>query len=283
MTEKQNPEYISVSSHAYVTLLTTDSYLPGAETLIKSIQSMKSIFPIICLVTSNLSLATRACIKKLGVTLINIDFIGIGGEIISSRNDQPSGWTAELTKINIWNLTNYQKIIYIDCDALVLENIDHLFEITKGQSFAAVPDVFPPDKFNAGVLVIEPNADIFIDMIEKTTILTSYDGGDTGFLNAYFPNWYNSPASCRLPYSYNAQRILYWFTHDKCPGYWDICKPIKIIHYSSSPKPWEMKPGSKSNDNKSSDITVKKKGVGELEMIWWEKQISSNLGSLFHF
>lgn len=287
MTEIQTTNQFLSNNYAYVTLLTTDSYLPGAETLIKSIKSMKTKYPIICLITSNLSLATKVCIKKLDVELINVDFIGIGGDIISCRKDMPSGWTAEYTKLNIWNLTNYNKIIYIDCDALVLDNIDDLFDITKDQSFSAVPDVFPPDKFNAGVLVIEPNVDIFNDMIEKIKTLKSYDGGDTGFLNAYFPNWYTSPSSCRLPYSYNAQRMLYWFTHDNCPGYWNICKPIKIIHYSSSPKPWEMKPNSKDSSTATSNSKndSKGKGIGELEMIWWEKQIEMQmpvgLASLF--
>jgi hypothetical protein len=46
--------------------------------------------------------------------------------------------------------------------------------------------VFPPDKFNAGVIVCCPDAAVFDDMVTKARdkLLTSYDGGDTGFLNA---------------------------------------------------------------------------------------------------
>lgn len=51
-------------------------------------------------------------------------------------------------------------------------------------------------------------------------ILPSYDGGDTGFLNAAFPDWYAWPSQHRLPFAYNAQRTLHWFTHAKQPGYW---------------------------------------------------------------
>ena len=61
----------------------------------------------------------------------------------------------------------------------------------------------------------------------------------SGYLNAFFPDWFVSSSSRRLPYRYNAQRTLHWMTHDKQPGYWDAVKPIKIVHYSSSPKPWE--------------------------------------------
>ena len=69
-------------------------------------------------------------------------------------------------------------------------NPESAFE--RDVEFAAAPDVFPPDHFNAGVLLIKPNMDIYEDMISKREILPSYDGGDTGFLNAYFPNWYSN-------------------------------------------------------------------------------------------
>jgi glycogenin glucosyltransferase len=50
----------------------------------------------------------------------------------------------------------------------------------KTGSFAAAPDVFPPDRFNAGVLIIKPNLEVFQKLKEATQSLTSYDGGDTG-------------------------------------------------------------------------------------------------------
>lgn len=80
----------------------------------------------------------------------------------------------------------------------------------------------------------------------------SHDGGDTGFLNTFYSDWYAGPPATRLPFRYNAQRTLYWMTNSREPGYWDIIKPIKILHFSSSPKPWE---------------DVKRKG--DLELLWW--------------
>ena len=34
--------------------------------------------------------------------------------------------------------------------------------------------------------------------------------GDTGFLNAFFPDWYRWPHEQRLPFQYNALRTMYW-------------------------------------------------------------------------
>lgn len=55
---------------------------------------------------------------------------------------------------------------------------DKLFE--REVEFAAAPDVFPPDKFNAGVMVVVPSPIVLEDMLSKVEDLLSYDGGDTG-------------------------------------------------------------------------------------------------------
>ncbi|GLE09140.1 hypothetical protein PINS_up020731 [Pythium insidiosum] len=46
---------------------------------------------------------------------------------------------------------------------------------------------------------------------------------------------------------------MYWLVNDKNPGYWDAVQPIKILHFSSNPKPWD-------------DPRRK----GDLEMLWWQ-------------
>ena len=47
-------------------------------------------------------------------------------------------------------------------------------------AFAAAPDVFPPDKFNAGVMVVTPDQSVLTAMLAAASTLPSHDGGDTG-------------------------------------------------------------------------------------------------------
>ena len=157
-----------------------------------------------------------------------------------------------------WVANSDLKVVYIDVDTIILENVDDLFE--RNCDFAAAPDVFPPDKFNAGVLVVKPDLRIFEEMMDQIVSVTSHDGGDTGFLNSFFPHWYCMDSACRLPFKYNALRTLHWFTYAKSEGYWNTCKPIKILHFCSTPKPWEE---------------ASKKG--DLEMEWWKYYIESQL------
>jgi alpha-N-acetylglucosamine transferase len=96
---------------------------------------------------------------------------------------QPShvdSWNAVgYTKLNLWNLTQYDKIVYINADAIAVRNVDELFD-RPGVPLSAAPDVFPPDRFNAGVLVVTPDAAVFKFLMARRDTLPSYDGGDTG-------------------------------------------------------------------------------------------------------
>ena len=39
------------------------------------------------------------------------------------------GWVnSGYTKLHIWDMTEYDKVVYIDADVLVLENVDELFD-----------------------------------------------------------------------------------------------------------------------------------------------------------
>eukprot|EP00918_Siedleckia_nematoides_P013241 GHVU01028863.1.p1 GENE.GHVU01028863.1~~GHVU01028863.1.p1 ORF type:complete len:202 (+),score=24.37 GHVU01028863.1:543-1148(+) len=166
------------------------------------------------------------------------------------------GWAcAAMTKLRIWELCEFDKLVYIDSDCVVVGDVAELFE-RPSPAFAA--DIVPPDKFNAGVIVLRPDASVFADMVARLPTLPSHDGGDTGYLNSYFPDWYSWAAAHRLSFGYNAQRLAHWFTSKK-PSYWNSIQPLKIIHYSSSPKPWE---------------NGLRRG-GDLEVLWWQLLVDS--------
>ena len=232
----------------YVTLLTNDSFFPGITVLSKTLKRhCKRNIPFFVLVGEGVNESTLIRLEPLCEGVLSVPSISCPYTSCTSattaESDVPSWTNSEMTKLNIWNLTQFEKVVYIDADCMVMGDLDSLFD--RDCSFAACPDVFPPDKFNAGVMVLRPNADVFEDMKLKLASLPSHDGGDTGFLNSYFPDWYAGPdSSTRLPFGYNAQRILHWFTYKKRPGYWESIKPLMVIHYSSSPKPWNCKLGA---------------------------------------
>lgn len=242
------------------------------------------------MITPNVSQAVRDtlypafCTRILEVEPISFPCSSIEYKQVSTREKL---WSAngELTKLHIFRFENYDTLLYIDADCLVVKDLTPLLDLGKVYQesealIAAAPDIFPPDKFNAGVLVVRPSKSVYDNMMEQRSLLTTYDGGDTGFLNAYFSNWYTDmPPFARLKFGFNAQRFLYQSTYERQPDYWDlsVAPDLHIIHYSSLPKPWESKPimsetverqGSRSEEN----IPKRKRAPksAELEALWWK-------------
>lgn len=92
------------------------------------------------------------------------------------------------SKFRLWQLTDYDKIIFIDADLLILRNVDFLFampEITATGNNATL--------FNSGVMVIEPSNCTFQLLMEHINEITSYNGGDQGYLNEIFTWWHRIP------------------------------------------------------------------------------------------
>lgn len=104
------------------------------------------------------------------------------------------------TKLHCWRLTQYDKCIFVDADALVIKNSDELFERDE---LSAAPDVGWPDCFNSGVFVFKPSQITFASLTSHAKLHGSFDGGDQGLLNSFFSDWAHKDISKHLPFIYN--------------------------------------------------------------------------------
>ncbi|KAG8068595.1 hypothetical protein GUJ93_ZPchr0005g14333 [Zizania palustris] len=103
------------------------------------------------------------------------------GAIAAAQSIRQAGSSRDL-------LTDYDKIIFIDADLLILRNVDFLFampEITATGNNATL--------FNSGVMVIEPSNCTFQLLMDHINEITSYNGGDQGYLNEIFTWWHRIP------------------------------------------------------------------------------------------
>ena len=213
--------------------------------------------------------------------------------------DDNCGWT----KLRMFGLEGYDTILYIDADCLVLKDVSHLLHIdnttispeetrkTVGL-LAAAPEIFAPEEFNAGVMLLRPSELAFNEMMcnlgviptfehdtgnphrelpisaskpsDSTKIYSSHEGRERGFLNYFYPGWHSDmPSYSRLPYGYNAQPLMY-----KQPKYCnETIGDISIIHFSSTPKPWE-KNADDTSKTKEDQTNIKMSNCGMLESMW---------------
>jgi len=110
-------------------------------------------------------------------------------------------WEGVFNKLFLFNLTEYDKIIRLDCDVLIRTNLMHWFEYDTPCAIQAHDEI----EWNSGVMVITPNATVFDDMISRLPDVTRLDDdissfdvdgpdgwnsgvGEQGFLSSYFTN-----------------------------------------------------------------------------------------------
>lgn len=263
------------------------------------------IYPpeLVVLVTPDVSQKTRnalwpaLCTRILEVPILYLP-AGINRKIPKEFAKPWDDHSPGLTKLHAFRLEVYDTIVFIEPDCLVLDDIYPL--IKKGKVYtesealvAAAPDMFPPDKFNSGVMVIRPSQTTFDNMMGQKSLLANYDGSDTGFLNAYYPEWFTEMGPlARLPFTCNAQRALYDMTyHYGHRNYWDlvVSPDLRILHYSGQPKPWVAAPESakaavnrKESPTQSTTPSIGKTGdyLTDLWRQWFHR--SKNFVARFH-
>ncbi|KAF6154778.1 hypothetical protein GIB67_032390 [Kingdonia uniflora] len=168
---------------AYVTVLhSSETYVCGAITLAQSIIQTNTTKDLVLLADKSITEKSRRALQTAGWKIKNIDRIRSPYAKRGAYNE----WN--YSKLRIWQLSEYDKIIFIDSDVIILKNIDKFFVFPQ---LSAVGN----DKmlFNSGLMSIEPSNCVFKSLMKKRRTLFSYNGGDQGFLNEAFTWWHRLP------------------------------------------------------------------------------------------
>ena len=226
---------------AYATLLTTSDevYLAGAITLGTSIRAFDTLRELLALVTPAVPVSWHDELRAAGFEVVSVDEVeefwwGKGHERCRSYDpDQDARWGHESTKLRLWELEQYDALLYIDADGLLLGPADGVFGL---HGFAAERGLSGP-WFNAGVMLIRPSQQTFAGLIARgastppTIFNNVVDCTEQGLLNAYFDG---SDASRAVQ--------LFDVVHPHDPG----GAAVKtVVHWITlqCPKPWDHEPG----------------------------------------
>src|SRR5579859_8007388 len=136
-------------------------------------------------------------------------------------------WVDQFTKLQLWKLTEYERIVYLDSDLFPLINTEELFDIDLHQhsttepsfdySFAAVPNLVGKNEdgtliigvgFNAGFFVLKPDVAIFDRIWARANApglpWNMHRDMEQGLLNDFFATAGTSPMH-RLHWSWNVK------------------------------------------------------------------------------
>lgn len=217
------------SRTAYATLVSSDDFVVAAQVLAYSLRRVDAGYPLVALVTDGVSAGGRANLTASGCCLAHVPYIT--NPYAADPHTNPF-FERVMPKLHLWNTTAYDTLVYIDADAIVVDNTD---ELAHRPANSAAPDMMPPDVFNSGVMVIQPDADEFATMMAELPSTLSYDGGDQGFLNVRWSDWFNDPSPRRLPFDYNA---LVWMAYLYPAAWTEMLRRVRIVHYAGATKPF---------------------------------------------
>ncbi|KFK37461.1 hypothetical protein AALP_AA4G260100 [Arabis alpina] len=270
------------SDRAYVTFLAGNGdYVKGVVGLAKGLRKVKSAYPLVVAMLPDVPEEHRRILVEQGCIVREIE------PVYPPENQTEFAmayYVINYSKLRIWEFVEYSKMIYLDGDIQVYENIDHLFDLPDGY-FYAVMDCFCektwshtpqykigycqqcPEKvqwpkselgeppalyFNAGMFLYEPNLDTYEDLLKTLKVIPPTPFAEQDFLNMYFKKIYKP-----IPLVYNLVLAMLW----RHPENVELDK-VKVVHYcAAGSKPWRYTGKEENMQREDIKMLVKK---------WWD-------------
>lgn len=228
-------------NYAYITVLTSADYLEGVRTLLYSLKRTGSAYPLVVLVPEGFDDGLRKILLAWGCRVEQAARVDLGQ--YAQQNPRPY-WNETFFKLRIFAMEQYDKLLYIDSDMIVLDNLDHLFSCTHITACQGGKLIYGWEDMNSGLMLIEPNVQEFdalmnlIPAVCESKIRANCGFGDQDVISHYYKNFNRKwEGSNRLDERYNANiRCI----HELCVhfGY----ENIKVIHFVGAKKPWMFTP-----------------------------------------
>ncbi|KAB2014946.1 hypothetical protein ERO13_D09G242000v2 [Gossypium hirsutum] len=268
-------------NRAYVTFLAGNGdYVKGVVGLAKGLRKAKSLYPLVVAVLPDVPCDHREILRFQGCIVREIE------SVYPPENQTQFAmayYVINYSKLRIWEFVEYEKMIYLDGDIQVMDNIDHLFELEDGY-FYAVMDCFcektwsnspqykigycqqcpektkwpvgmgsaPPRYFNAGMFVYQPCLFTYCRLLETLKVTPPTSFAEQDFLNMFFRDIYKP-----IPPTYNLVLALLW----RHPENIDLDQ-VKVVHYcAAGSKPWRYTGKEENMDREDIKLLVKK---------WWD-------------
>ncbi len=228
--------------NSYVTLIANADYLVGARALARSLQMCRAQWPLTALALDDVDGLEE--LEALGCRIVRVAPLPLSADFCARHTRSAQHAAApfakgnkplfhnpllNFVKLRLWELEEFERVVFLDADTLVVRNIDRLFGYPE---FAAAPNLYESladfHRLNSGVFVAQPSRRSFDDLLAALDQPdTFWRRTDQTFLESYFPEWHG------LPYIYNTLQYV-WFN---LPQLWDWQR-IHVIHYQYE-KPWE--------------------------------------------
>jgi alpha-N-acetylglucosamine transferase len=227
---------------AYVTLVTNADFARGAKALLRSLRRTGTLADLCVLHTGGVGADALAPLVDIGARLVETDLLPtseafnaahardrLHGLAPFTKGEKPAFHTPldNFCKLRLWQL-DYDRVVFLDADTLVLQNIDRLFDYPE---FCAAPNVYEGladfHRMNSGVFTARPSQATFEAMLARLDAPGAFwRRTDQTFLQDFFPDWHGLPV-------FDNMLQYVWFN---LPELWSWAE-IRVLHFQYE-KPW---------------------------------------------
>jgi len=213
---------LNACTNAYALVLLSDEYLPGVLTAVHTVRKYaRKAADYVVVVTPEVSEDVRQVLMQMCVVVRETDAIRTPTPImnqIKGLDAMDIGRKDMMTKLMVWSMDEYEKVVYLDSDLIVLRSMDELWEHTVhfGQILAPARSYSDPQNFGAYLMLLHPGVDTVKQMRDRMKFeedvvlkedkdvahvkLRQANWVDESFLNKWFADsWLGNPDH-RLPW-----------------------------------------------------------------------------------
>jgi glycogenin glucosyltransferase len=222
-----------IMKYTWTTLLATDNFVDGVIMLNNSLKKVQSKYDLLVMATNNLSQVTFDKLNNENIQYKLVPYLSFfatssrnlplwGHNIIDPR--EGTWWDCTLSKINMFLLTEYDRVCFLDADLEFLENCDHYFEYPTPSGYA----FRWTEGMHGSIILIQPNIEDFLKCLSI--------GLRDGIVNDEMVWWYWNP-------SFKAQQNHHFPIDDIFLNLENIPRVDnrKILHHDGFDKPWLKK------------------------------------------
>ena len=194
---------------AFVTLLSNEAYLQGVIALKRALTAVGTRYQFYCVLSMSVDENLQRTIEDEDIPCIRLSQTSV--EELNQDGEQFSHWSFTFDKLQIWGLAQFERIIFLDSDMLILRNIDELFDCPP---FSAVPAGYSSCLredwlyLNSGLMVIKPDVMVEKEMLSlapgviKEFREKGLSVGDQDVIKRYCVGW-NKQTELHLDEGYN--------------------------------------------------------------------------------
>lgn len=204
--------------NAYITLLSSIDYIDAVKILKKSLISVNSRYPLLVMITEDIVGFIDNDLKENSIVIKKIEYTKNVKEKFSNHSVLNTA-----SKVFLFSLKEYDKLLYIDADSIVLQNLDECFSRLDGTMLLYDSN----DTGLSNFFLIEPKnhrEEYYLKLLQETDC---FDGELLGDLFFYV----RTSKEHQFEKEYSISFLMLNEVED--------LEKIKSIHFSGDFKPWK--------------------------------------------